>query len=1439
MLSKNNLRLLSERNTPHQQHFSLRKLTIGVASVLLGTTFMVGAAYASTDFQTNQTTSVLKTTTSSHAPETDQLINNGPATQATNSQQTTLRPTTSPNVTSQVTDDQQADEVATPTFSGMTNWKPNNATKQWTGKATDAQYRVGDQSQINYIIQSYGGTDVANSQDFQGTTKYLIMIPAGFNTTGLTPNRTDAALGYQLQDLGMVGPNGERSFMLTLAQTPSYRQPLQIAATITPMATAGGAYNDLYSQWSPLLMPLAEYLHADGDNGTGGGMGTITLKNGTTYHYVRDLTSFNNVQWYDKNSQPAYTIIPGAQALANNNYKIISVKAAKADATQIGQAGYEEITPKIQITGTVQNGDYLDFHLGIPYRDGQTGTTKYILYDHNLAKQFSVANIGTVYNMGDYYRLVFDNQAGTLNNPTFTLNLRWGAENQQASINSSDYVYRSTTDPLQDHTQFDYMPTDDVTINGQTMASGLIAHGQYIYTAQPIGVGINSLGVGNTYSTNRTWNQQGDVSVNTHWDNVQTAGLAIKELGNEFDISTTVTKDPTGQVNFTFTSAQDLARAIEKAVASNNQQSLTNSVVSDGHTYVTMTSQKGERPRIKATVTLTVTADQHNPNQKTAVWHVQLANLDPTRNPRIIFANSVPLVTATANNFTMPDGITSYDQDQAAAKSIATDTYQGAKTSNTALMKVLQSLPVALTKFVTYQNGQPAKTSSTFGGPWNAAISYNGNNAVEGGGSAADLVTNTLHFEDLDSGQSVADDVTYQGATGSNVHFSDGQAIYNNLSNYHFVKAVSVQNGRETVLQNFDPTKLASFSFGTAGKSQPHEFIIYVQKNQPVQQTAHVTEIINYRFEDETPAAPQYTKTVTYKRTGNGEWQADGSFKVIPSPQIDGYTPNLTQVDVPNIAQTDLHNGGQLKEEYDVVYQVNKQTAKISYVDDTLGGITLNTDTTEGNYGSKIQFFVDPAQKIKNYEKQHYILVSNNFTTNAQYQADNQNNVFVVHLKHATDKRTKLVTITRTIKYLAGDHSVAPQVIQTVTFTGTALHDQVADTTGDYQWQVTDGSRNFAAVSSPVPTGYQIINVQSDLHGQLAGQNVQAMTTAPTMADEVITVRYAQQQSASLNFIDDETGVPIHPVITVQGRDGQPINFGNVQSIVDQLTAKSYVLKGITDDTPAKSIMTVLMNNRSIADSATTNWQSRFGNFGQGARSFTIHFTHGHGQLTEQHQRTVTETIHYQTQAGHSLADPLIQTLTFNGVGYRDLVTGQDIVTGWQIANGHADHGNFGSVKNPVINGYHVVSAVDEQGTNVWNAVTNQVKTQGQINHTSPDVKIIVTYAADVQPTAPKQPTHHDEPGTVQQPTLPKQPVVHHQTETPAKQQSVPVMTIVQGQSTVDDSEKSVVDRPTIKRVAKQLPQTGTNQQEAMLGLGIISLMATLGLAKRKHSAND
>ncbi|WP_155801173.1 mucin-binding protein [Limosilactobacillus coleohominis] len=235
----------------------------------------------------------------------------------------------------------------------------------------------------------------------------------------------------------------------------------------------------------------------------------------------------------------------------------------------------------------------------------------------------------------------------------------------------------------------------------------------------------------------------------------------------------------------------------------------------------------------------------------------------------------------------------------------------------------------------------------------------------------------------------------------------------------------------------------------------------------------------------------------------------------------------------------------------------------------------------------------------------------------------------------------------------------------------------------------------------------------------------------------------------------------------------------------------------------------------------------------------------------------MTETVNYQDQKGNQLATPHKMTLTFNGTGYRDLVTNQNVISGWKLANGEEDSGSFASVGNPQIKGYHVVAATDDQGNDVLDTTTNQVKAQTGITHTSPDIQVLVTYAADprpTQPTKPSDPVHPTEPTKPVQPTKPVEPTRPAQpiqpteptrpiaTEHPKETQPVIVhaqgtLAVTSHQNVVQhDSAQQKNSAAKTKATLNRLPQTGNSNPVAIIGLGIASLFGTLGFASRKRS---
>ena len=109
---------------------------------------------------------------------------------------------------------------------------------------------------------------------------------------------------------------------------------------------------------------------------------------------------------------------------------------------------------------------------------------------------------------------------------------------------------------------------------------------------------------------------------------------------------------------------------------------------------------------------------------------------------------------------------------------------------------------------------------------------------------------------------------------------------------------------------------------------------------------------------------------------------------------LTGYTADI------KIVKGKVVNFGDKDVEVTVTYSANEQTATITYIDDTTK-TNLDSKEANGKFGQAITFETTPTDEIANYEKQGYKLVSNDFN-NQKYQADNNNNVFYVHLKRGT-----------------------------------------------------------------------------------------------------------------------------------------------------------------------------------------------------------------------------------------------------------------------------------------------------------------------------------------------------------------------------------------------------------------------------------------------------
>ncbi|MFV8043146.1 mucin-binding protein, partial [Enterobacter cloacae complex sp.6701062] len=110
-------------------------------------------------------------------------------------------------------------------------------------------------------------------------------------------------------------------------------------------------------------------------------------------------------------------------------------------------------------------------------------------------------------------------------------------------------------------------------------------------------------------------------------------------------------------------------------------------------------------------------------------------------------------------------------------------------------------------------------------------------------------------------------------------------------------------------------------------------------------------------------------------------------------------------------------------QEVTYIYTHAEGTADVTYIDDTTGE-TLTNQELSGNINEKSDY--STAETIKNYENKGYELVSDDFPSDGvTFTEDEQH--YVVHLKHKIDKDSLSKTVRETIHYVYEDGSKAAE----------------------------------------------------------------------------------------------------------------------------------------------------------------------------------------------------------------------------------------------------------------------------------------------------------------------------------------------------------------------------------------------------------------------------
>lgn len=204
-------------------------------------------------------------------------------------------------------------------------------------------------------------------------------------------------------------------------------------------------------------------------------------------------------------------------------------------------------------------------------------------------------------------------------------------------------------------------------------------------------------------------------------------------------------------------------------------------------------------------------------------------------------------------------------------------------------------------------------------------------------------------------------------------------------------------------------------------------------------------------------------------------------------------------------------------ESAEIEYTANPQSAAIVYIDDTADKV-LQKIMVDGHYGGAIEFTPAVSSVIDGFTKKGYVLVSNDFN-GQKYDADNDNNIFAVHLKHGTMDTSRSKSVSETIHYVYSDGSKAhDDSVVTKTFTNHGIKDLVTgETKWDEQW--TPANDQFAQVDSPVIPGYTPDKA-----------NIPAQSVNADSNNLEFKVTYTQDQEA----VPDNNDVPDQPTMPDQ-----------------------------------------------------------------------------------------------------------------------------------------------------------------------------------------------------------------------------------------------------------------------------------------------------------------
>ena len=506
-----------------------------------------------------------------------------------------------------------------------------------------------------------------------------------------------------------------------------------------------------------------------------------------------------------------------------------------------------------------------------------------------------------------------------------------------------------------------------------------------------------------------------------------------------------------------------------------------------------------------------------------------------------------------------------------------------------------------------------------------------------------------------------------------------------------------------------------------------------------------------------------------------------------------------------------------VNETFEIAYDANIQKAVVKYIDDTTKKVLATKELTgKTNTDSKYT----TQDSIKNYLAKGYDLVSDN-TSGKSIIFDSKDTVdqnYEVHLKHHISKVVDPRLLNASFARVIIEHVPKDKdkwISQHYVITRTGTQDQVTK-----QYTFTDWSKanvykdlidNFEGYTAS-PKGLKIDQFMIRQNGKWSAK-AETFTNNrdiinPINLTEVAEIDYVANPQEATVVYYDDTSDKVLERNVSHGKFDEAIKFN-------------------------PEVMTIVKKYQDQHYKLTSNeFDNQTYKSDDKNNIFVVHFVHD--TKPETREKTVTETIHYVDSNNQKLHDDVVNSKVFTNKGTRDLVT--DTVKWddlWSPANS-----TFDKVVNPVIDGY----TPDKDIIDTQDVDSNSKDLEFTVHYKKnpKDAKLIKSETFDVkqkgdtkEQRAEENPVVKSNKAETVQPS--QSPVIENKVPTG------PVNVVYDGEQVVKTNNDESKATQLTGTMASVLPQTGSNNDNtlAYAGLLLVSLMGLvngIGATKKKRN---